>query len=81
MNDTAETPASRSKLVTILVNNTEVAVPHETNGAEIKRAAGVPAEFKLYRRHGSKLTEVADDAEIKVHPREEFIAVSGQDVS
>jgi hypothetical protein len=70
------------KTITILVNNQEVQVSkRELTGLEIKQAAGVPDEFTLYRRRGSHLDEIADTEEVKVHEREEFVAVSGQDVS
>jgi Multiubiquitin len=71
-----------AKRITILVNNQEVEVPKgELTGLEIKQAAGVPDDFTLYRRQGSHLNEIPDGQEIKVHEREEFVAVSGQDVS
>lgn len=71
-----------SKTVTILVNNQPVEVPKtELTGLEIKEAAGVPSDFTLYERRGSHLDEIANDAPVKVHEHEEFVAVSGQDVS
>jgi len=71
-----------TKTITILVNNQEVDVPkRELTGLEIKRAAGVPEDFTLYGRRGAHLDEIADDEEVKVHERQEFVAVSGQDVS
>ncbi len=79
MNQTTE---EKQKSVTILVNNQAVEVPdREVTGLEIKRLAGVPDDFTLYRRRGSHLDEVADDETLKVHEHEEFVAVSGQDVS
>ena len=67
--------------VTILVNNRPVEVPRNTTGLQIKQAAGVPLEFKLYLRRGANLDEIANDQALEVHEREEFVAVSGQDVS
>jgi hypothetical protein len=67
------------KPVKILVNNRAVEVPgHEVTGAEIKHAAGVPADFKLYAPDGS---EIGDGQTVKVKHDERFTAISGQDVS
>jgi hypothetical protein len=65
--------------VVVLVNNRPVELPsHHTTGEAIKRAAGVPANFKLYGPDGE---EVADNQELSVKTHERFIAISGQDVS
>ena len=70
------------KLITILVNNQPVELSEdEANGLQIKQAAGVPLDFKLYLKHGTQLEEIGDDQTVKLHEREEFVAVSGQDVS
>jgi hypothetical protein len=67
------------KAVQILVNNRPVEVPgHEVNGAQIKHAAEVPADFKLYGPDG---TEITDAQTVKVKHDERFTAISGQDVS
>lgn len=72
----------KPKEITISVNNKDVELHSKhVSGAEIKQAAGVPAEFQLFREHGRKLKQVADDEEITVHDGERFRAVSGQDVS
>jgi hypothetical protein len=72
----------KEKLVTILVNNQPVELERgENTGLQIKEAAAVPADFTLYQRQGSHLNEIGDADTIKVHEHEEFIAVSGQDVS
>lgn len=72
----------KAKPVTILVNNRPVDLPdRDTTGREIKLAADVPLEFTLYEKKGNQLREVADDEEIKVNKNDEFVAVSGQDVS
>lgn len=71
-----------AKTVTVFVNNREVELPdREVTGAEIKAAAEIPADFQLYIEHGNNLDLVADDQHIKVHPKQRFRAVSGQDVS
>lgn len=70
------------KTVTVYVNNREVVLPDRNGtGAEIKAAAEVPADFQLYVEHGNKLELITDDQEIKVHAKQRFRAVSGQDVS
>jgi hypothetical protein len=67
------------KAVSILVNNRAVEVPgHEVTGAQIKHAAEVPADFKLYGPDG---TEITDGQTVKVKHDERFTAISGQDVS
>lgn len=72
----------KQKTVTIFVNNNPVELPdRETTGQEIKEKAGVPLDFTLYRKHGSSLDEVKNETILKVHEREHFVAVSGQDVS
>ena len=74
--------SEKAKMIPILVNNQPVELPEgEVTGLEIKQAAGVPTDFTLYHRRGSHLDEVADTAVVKIHPHEEFVAVSGQDVS
>jgi hypothetical protein len=67
------------RTVTILVNNRAVEMPRGTaTGLEIKQAADVPIDFKLYDPHGR---EVGDDETIHLHERMRFTAISGQDVS
>lgn len=76
------TPASKPKPTTIIVNNRPVEMPDDgATGLEIKRQAGVPDDFALYREHGGKLEEVADGEHLKLHNGDRFRAVSGQDVS
>jgi hypothetical protein len=67
------------KLVKILVNNRAVEVPgHEVTGAQVKHAAEVPSDFKLYGPDG---TEITDGQTVRVKHDERFTAISGQDVS
>jgi hypothetical protein len=67
------------KSLTILVNNKPVDLPdRDTSGEEIKLAAGIPPDFKLY---GPKGDEIPNEKAIRVHPNEKFTAISGQDVS
>jgi hypothetical protein len=76
---TTKTPA---KTVTVFVNNREIVLPDkEATGAEIKAAANIPLDFHLYVEHGSNLDPVDNNERIKVHQKERFRAVSGQDVS
>ncbi len=76
------TTAKPAKTVTVFVNNREVVLPDkETTGAEIKAAADVPLDFHLYVEHGGNLDPVDNNERIKVHHKQRFRAVSGQDVS
>ncbi len=73
---------TETKPVTIFVNNKEVVLPDgKTTGLEIKKAANVPLDFTLYRKKDTHLDEVKDDDHITAHKDEQFVAVSGQDVS
>lgn len=80
---TEKTPTKKPpKTVTVFVNNREVELPdREATGAEIKAAAEVPPAFQLYLEHGGKLELIEDDDRIKIHSKQRFRAVSGQDVS
>lgn len=80
MADSASTPEPDAKHpVKIVVNNRAVDVPgDEVTGAQIKQAAGVPSDFKLYGPGGS---EIADGQTVRVKHDERFTAISGQDVS
>ena len=70
---------AKPKTITIFVNNNPVTLPdREATGAEIKQAAGLPLEFKLYDHKGQ---EIDNETSIRVHPKEKFTAISGQDVS
>ncbi|MHB1538174.1 MAG: multiubiquitin domain-containing protein [Solirubrobacteraceae bacterium] len=62
-----------------MVNNRAVDVPgHEVTGGQIKQAAGVPADFKLYGPDGH---EIANQQTVEVKHYERFTAISGEDVS
>ena len=77
-----ESTEPKTKPVTIFVNNKKVELPdHKTTGQQIKEAAGVPLDFTLYRKKGNHLDEVENEKRITVHKGEQFVAVSGQDVS
>lgn len=76
MNAPADKP---KKTITIFVNNQPVEIEKgRVTGAEIKRLAGVPAEFKLYSEKGK---QISDTEEVEVKDEEKFTAISGQDVS
>jgi hypothetical protein len=78
----AQTVKKQKKPVRILVNNREVTLPdRDVTGAQIKEAAGVPLDFKLYRHHGDQLELVDNEERIRIHAKQKFTAVSGQDVS
>lgn len=67
------------KETTIFVNNRRVTMPDDhATGAEIKAAAGVPTDFKLYDEKGK---EIRPDETVKLKQDERFTAISGQDVS
>lgn len=67
------------KTIEIFVNNKPVHIEdREVSGAEIKNAAGIDSSFKLYNQKGK---EIANEESVRVHPKEKFTAISGQDVS
>jgi hypothetical protein len=75
----APKPKPKPKPVTIFVNNSPVGLPdRDTTGREIKAKAGIPVDFKLYNQKGE---EIGDEQHLRVHPKERFTAISGQDVS
>lgn len=67
--------------VEITVNNKPVTVPRHTTGAEIKKLAGVPADFQLFVVRGDHEDEIADDEKVTVRPKQRFIASSTLDPS
>jgi hypothetical protein len=82
MTDMAKAPGGPGKkpdAVTITVNNRDVTLPDDhATGAEIKAAAGLPADFKLYDDKGH---EIGDDKRVKLKDGERYTSISGQDVS
>jgi len=85
---TEEPDRHRHATVTVTVNNQPVALPdREVTGLEIKQAAiaqGLPidAGFQLSVKRSHGRYEVVDDAErIRVHPRQDFLAVPPDDNS
>ena len=76
---TAEKPEKPDHDITILVNNRPVVLEtRKVTGAEIKAAAGVPADFKLYDPQGH---EISNEEHVEIRRDERFTAISGQDVS
>jgi hypothetical protein len=63
-----------ARTIKILVNTKPVDVPSEVTGAEIKAAAKVPADFKLFRVEGHRELPVGDDEQLHVHHHEKFVA-------
>ena len=63
-----------TRTVEILVNTKPVQVPSEVTGAEIKAAAQVPADFRLFRVQGHQEIPVGEDELLRVHHHEKFIA-------
>lgn len=70
--DEAETEKAHE--VEILVNNRPVRVPKITTGAGIRDAAGVPADYQVFKIHGHEEIPVGPDERIEVHSRERFAA-------
>jgi hypothetical protein len=60
--------------VQIIVNSKKVEVPKKVTGAQIKAAAGVPADFDLFHVHGRKEDPVGDNQELTVTKGEKFVA-------
>lgn len=69
-----EATGKPARTVEILVNTKPVEVPSEVTGAEIKAAAEVPADFRLFRVEGHREIPVGDDELLHVHHHERFIA-------
>jgi hypothetical protein len=66
--------AKRTHEVEILVNNRPVRVPKVTTGSGIKTAAGVPADYQLFRVKGHEEIPVGDEERVEVHEHERFAA-------
>lgn len=81
--------ALKTRTTTIYVNRRPVEMHgRSATGAEIKIAADVPVDFKLYLVHGGprdggrdRLELVEDDQEVPLREGLRFRAVSGYDVS
>lgn len=73
-NATAARPPKPDPTIEIVVNGKNVSVPKHVNGAEIKSAAGVPADFDLFRVQNRKEIPVANDEQLTVTSHEKFIA-------
>lgn len=63
-----------ARTVKILVNTKLVQVASEVTGAEIKSAAQVPADFRLFRVEGHQEIPVGNDELLHVRHHEKFIA-------
>jgi hypothetical protein len=79
MHQSEQDPSSHTigkpaRTVEILVNTKPVDVPSEVTGAEIKAAAKVPADFKLFRVEGHREVPVGDEEQLHVHHHEKFVA-------
>jgi len=71
---TSQTIGTPVRTVEILVNTKPVCVSSEVTGAEIKSAAKVPADFKLFRVDGHREVPVGDEEQLHVHHHEKFVA-------
>lgn len=70
----AEAETEKTHDVEILVNNRTVEVPRTTTGAGIKRAAGVPADYQVFKIQGHDEIPVGDAESIEVHKGGRFAA-------
>lgn len=66
--------AKPPKNVEIVVNTKPVSVPKRVTGAQIKAAAGVPADFDLFQVKGKKEVPVADGELLTVKKGDKFTA-------
>lgn len=72
-------PGKPSHETTIFVNNRAVTMPDDhATGEQIRAAAGISHDFKLYDEKGK---EVGLTEKVKLKENERFTAISGQDVS
>lgn len=67
-------PGKPARTIEILVNTKPVRVPSKVTGAEIKAAATVPADFRLFRVKGHQEIPVSNDELLEVHHHEKFVA-------
>ena len=67
--ETHHETGNRARTIEILVNTKPVKVPSEVTGAEIKAAAKVPEDFRLFRVDGHQEIPVGDDELLRVHHR------------
>jgi hypothetical protein len=67
-------PPTTTHTIEIVVNYRRISVPHEVTGSEIKSAAHLPADFRLFRVDGQDETPIGDDERIHVHDGERFVA-------
>jgi hypothetical protein len=67
-------PVKPGRTVEILVNTKPVLVATEVTGSEIKAAAQVPPDFRLFRVEGAQEMPVGDGELLHVHHHEKFIA-------
>jgi hypothetical protein len=77
MPQTTTDPATATPVehtVEIVVNYRHVHVPRDTTGGQIVSAAGLPADFRLFRIDGTAEIPVSPDEHIRVQPHERFVA-------
>lgn len=61
---------------TVIVNNQQYKTTHKTlTGSEIKKLAGVPADYELFEIKGSESVPVGNDQSVHIHERIEFRAI------
>jgi hypothetical protein len=64
----------RERTVEIRVNYRGVHVPQDVTGSRIIAAAGLPADFRLFRIDGHNEISIAGDELVHVHEHERFVA-------
>ncbi len=66
----------RGAKFTIFVNNNPfVTGEHELTGAQIKKLAGVPADYELFEVRGDQTLPVGNDQVVKIHNALHFRAI------
>ncbi len=73
-NDARHEDRPSSVRITVIVQNRYTFETHRVTGRQIREAAGVPADFALYRRAQGGNEPIADDEHIELHKGDHFFA-------
>lgn len=65
---------TKTRDVTITVNNNPVEVPRLTTGTDIKQFAGIDQSWQLFRIQGDHEVAVGDAEQVHATPNEKFVA-------
>jgi hypothetical protein len=60
--------------ISLIIQNRYTFDSHRVTGEQIMEAAGVPADFALYRRTEGGNEPIADDAQVELHNGDHFFA-------